>query len=181
MTYRVEPVEERSVVRMLKTILLIGNVVQHVINAVRKTFQQNSDKSMKKTDSISRAQLPAYCTEATRLKVGARGFFPFVSVCVSVQVDQCKQCQQHSNSVLQISFTFPPIRFYATPTIVLFTNARPHHATRTAETEPLIWVKALLSGHELNFPSPVTQSWLKQSRLSTGLVNDTLAKVRIVT
>ncbi|KAL1226949.1 D-glycero-alpha-D-manno-heptose 7-phosphate kinase [Trichinella spiralis] len=76
---------------------------------------------------------------------------------------------------------FPPIRFYATPTIVLFTNARPHHATRTAETEPLIWVKALLSGHELNFPSPVTQSWLKQSRLSTGLVNDTLAKVRIVT
>ncbi|KRY48371.1 hypothetical protein T03_3039 [Trichinella britovi] len=171
MTYRVEPVEERSVVRMLKTI--------HVINAVRKTFQQNSDKSMKKTDSIPsahRAQLPAYCTEATRLKVGARGFFPFVSVCVNVLVDQCKQCQQHSNSVLQISFTFPPIRFYATPTIVLFTNARPHHATRTAETEPLIWVKALLSGHELNFPSPVTQSWLKQSRLSTGLVNDTLAK-----
>ncbi|KRX78000.1 hypothetical protein T06_726 [Trichinella sp. T6] len=86
MTYRVEPVEERSVVRMLKTI--------HVINAVRKTFQQNSDKSMKKADSIPsahRAQLPAYCTEATRLKVGARGFFPFVSVCVNVLVDQCKQ------------------------------------------------------------------------------------------
>ncbi|KRZ86457.1 hypothetical protein T08_5247 [Trichinella sp. T8] len=145
MTYRVEPVEERSVVRMLKTI--------HVINAVRKTFQQNSDKSMKKTDSIPSAQLPAYCTEATRLKVGARGFFPLVSVCVNVLVDQCKQfhlsiaeglCMEQVQNVTAVSA---------------------YSVLRNANY-----------CHELNFPSPVTQSWLKQSRLSTGLVNDTLAK-----
>ncbi|XP_003372734.1 hypothetical protein Tsp_11721 [Trichinella spiralis] len=111
--------------------------------------------------------LSTHCMGSDPTEGGGEGFF---SVCQRL-------CQCAGRPVQ----TFPPIRFYATPTIVLFTNARPHHATRTAETEPLIWVKALLSGHELNFPSPVTQSWLKQSRLSTGLVNDTLAKVRIVT
>ncbi|KRY14582.1 hypothetical protein T12_2126 [Trichinella patagoniensis] len=157
MTYRVEPVEERSVVRMLKTI--------HVINAVRKTFQQNSDKSMKKTDSIPsahRAQLPAYCTEATRLKVGARGFF---SVC-----QRLCQCAGRPSF-----FRFTQVHLSIAEGLCM----------EQVQNVTAISAYSVLRNanycHELNFPSPVTQSWLKQSRLSTGLVNDTLAKVRIVT
>ncbi|KRZ11485.1 hypothetical protein T11_10000 [Trichinella zimbabwensis] len=100
MTFRVEPVQERSVMRMLKTI--------HSLHALEEDKEAEKEKGKCKAKKNKKF---SHCfKEATRLKV-----------------------------------------------------------------------KALFSGHELNFPPPVTQSWLKQSRLSTGLVNDTLAKVRIVT